>query len=99
MKTGDPNDPDDPALAPWPIYDPAGERMLVLDTPITETAAYHAEQCAVLDQAPVFPTCNTALCRQFMTKVLGVRGWWPMWGWFLDETGKPPPKPPKTARK
>jgi len=93
MKTGDPNGP---GLATWPKYDPTNERMLITDTPIRETAAYHAEQCAVLDQSPVFPSCNTALCRQFMAKINGTPGWWAPWGWFLDEIHQPPPpRPPR----
>jgi hypothetical protein len=95
MKTGNPNGA---GLRPWPAYDPAGERMLVMDTPIAEAAGYHAAQCAILDQAPTWNTCNTSICRRIM-QWEGLQGWWANWGWFPDETRRPPPpRPPRSPR-
>lgn len=93
MWSGDPNGE---GLVTWPEYEPASERILVTDTTMSEVSAYHARECAILDQAPVYPTCNTAWCRKFMSQVLGTPGWWADWGWFPDETRQPPPpRPPE----
>jgi para-nitrobenzyl esterase len=64
-KTGDPNGPGLPAWSPFTRD--AESYMEFADTSIPRTGGYHAEQCPIVDGAPLFPVCGS-LCKWFTHK-------------------------------
>lgn len=66
-KKGDPNGP---GLPTWRAYVAGTDPYQVLDTHISQAVAFHAPQCAILDQVEIYGYCGS-LCHYF---VLGQ--WW-----------------------
>jgi para-nitrobenzyl esterase len=83
MKSGNPNDPEDPGPVEWPEYDLENENLLVLDTQISVVSQYRVDECAVIDTTPLGPSCNTAFCRYYSNRFDPSGGYHPVFGWFF----------------